>query len=70
MVGMREGIGHCLDEGRDFIKGLRLAVADIETVERVLRDGGVSSLRHGGRLVVPPQAAFGATLIFEASSAI
>ena len=52
------------------LKGLRLAVADIETVERVLRDGGVSSLRHGGRLVVPPQAAFGATLIFEASSAI
>lgn len=52
------------------LRGLRFAVADIEAVERVLRDNDVASLRHGGRLIVPPQAAFGATLIFEAPSGI
>jgi len=52
------------------LKGLRLSVPDIEAVERTLKSGGVASDRHMGRLVVPPQAAFGATLIFEAPAKI
>ena len=47
------------------LKGLRLAVPDIDATERVLKSGGVASHRHIGRLVVPPEAAFDATLIFE-----
>jgi hypothetical protein len=29
------------------------------------RQAGIKSQRHAGRLVVPPDVAFGATLIFE-----
>jgi catechol 2,3-dioxygenase-like lactoylglutathione lyase family enzyme len=47
------------------LKGLRLAVADLDATERVLRAGGLAPERHIGRLVLLPQAAFGATLIFE-----
>lgn len=47
------------------LKGLRLAVPDIDAVERLLRGNGIASHRHIGRLVVLPEAAFGATLIFE-----
>jgi hypothetical protein len=47
------------------LKGLRLAVADLDATERTLRAGGLTPERRVGRLVVPPQAAFGATLIFE-----
>jgi catechol 2,3-dioxygenase-like lactoylglutathione lyase family enzyme len=52
------------------LKGLRLAVPDIDAAERALRDGGIASHRQMGRLVVPPEAAFGATLIFEAPEKI
>ena len=47
------------------IKGLRLAAPDLDAVERILKANGISSHRQLGRLVVPPEAAFGATLIFE-----
>jgi hypothetical protein len=50
------------------LKGLRLSVPSIDGVERLLSDNGVASHRHLGRLVVPPEAAFGATLIFDAST--
>ncbi len=50
------------------LKGLRLAVPSIDSVERLLRDNEIASHRHLGRLVVPPEAAFGATLIFDAST--
>ncbi|HAO40743.1 MULTISPECIES: VOC family protein [unclassified Afipia] len=59
-----------LDGEGASIKGLRLAVPDIDATERVLKSGGVASHRHIGRLVVPSGAAFGATLIFEAPSKI
>lgn len=59
-----------LDGEGASLKGLRLAVLDIDALERVLRDGGVASHRHIGRLVVPPEAAFGATLIFETPARI
>jgi hypothetical protein len=45
-----------------------LGVPSIDGVERLLRDNGIVSHRHLGRLVVPPEAAFGATLIFDAST--
>lgn len=59
------GVAPGLDGEGASLKGLRLSVPDIDAVERVLKSGGVASHRHTGRLVVPPQAAFGATLIFE-----
>lgn len=59
-----------LDGEGASIKGLRLAVPDIDATERVLNSGGVASHRHIGRLVVQSEAAFGATLIFEAPSKI
>jgi len=48
-----------------LLKGLRLAVADLDALEDVLKAGGVTSHRRAGRIVISPQAAFGATLIFE-----
>lgn len=52
------------------LKGLRLAVPDIDATERALGAGSIASHRQMGRLVVPPEAAFGATLIFEAPEKI
>jgi hypothetical protein len=43
----------------------RFAVADIAQAETLHRQNGIASQRHGGRLVVPPHVAHGATLIFE-----
>ncbi len=59
-----------LDGEGASLKGLRLTVSDIDATERVLKSGGVASHRHIGRLVVPPEAAFGATLIFETPAGI
>lgn len=47
------------------LNGLRLEVADIAQAEALLRKAGLASQRHVGRLVVPPEVACGATLIFE-----
>ena len=47
------------------IAGLRIGVAHLDDVESVLREGEIPSHRQGALLCVPPQAAFGATLIFE-----
>jgi hypothetical protein len=44
---------------------MRFAVANIAQAEAVHSQNGIASLRHGGRLVVPPDIAYGATLIFE-----
>ena len=38
---------------------------NLDDVESVLREGKIPLQRHGAVLVVPPQAAFGVTLIFE-----
>lgn len=51
-------------EGAGFA-GLRIAVDDPLRVERLARRNGVACELRAGRLVVPPQAAFGATLVFE-----
>lgn len=50
------------------LKGLRLAVPSIDELEQQFRKNGIASHRHIGRLIVPPEAAFGATLIFEPST--
>jgi hypothetical protein len=47
------------------LKGLRFAVADIAQAEALHRQNGIASRRHVGRLVVSPDVAFGATLIFQ-----
>jgi len=47
------------------LNGLRFQVTDIAQAERLHRQGGIASQRHVGRLVVPPDIAHGATLIFE-----
>jgi catechol 2,3-dioxygenase-like lactoylglutathione lyase family enzyme len=47
------------------IAGLRLVVADLDAVAALLQRNGIVAHRSLGRLAVPPQAAFGATLIFE-----
>ncbi len=64
------GVAPRLDGEGASLKGLRLSVPDIDAIERALKSGGIASHRHTERLVVPPQAAFGATLIFEAPAKI
>src|ERR1700690_452459 len=49
------------------LDALRLVVADLAHVERLLGASGIASQRHVGRLVIPPEIAHGATLIFEAA---
>jgi hypothetical protein len=47
------------------LNALRFEVADIAQTEALHRQAGIGSPQHVGRLVVPPDVAFGATLIFE-----
>jgi catechol 2,3-dioxygenase-like lactoylglutathione lyase family enzyme len=47
------------------IAGLRMVVADLDAVEALLQRSEIPAHRGLGRLAVPPEAAFGATLIFE-----
>jgi hypothetical protein len=48
------------------LNALRFELADIARAEALHRQNGIASQRHVGRLVVPPEAGCGATLIFEA----
>ena len=50
------------------LNAIRFAVADIGHAEATLAAGGIKPHRLVGRLVVPPDAAFGATLIFQAAN--
>src|ERR1700755_707 len=47
------------------LNAIRFEVADIARVENLLRQNKIAWQGHVGRLVVPPHAAHGATLIFE-----
>ena len=49
------------------MNAVRFAVADLAQTEALHRQNGVAVRRHGARLIVPPEEAFGATLIFEAA---
>jgi hypothetical protein len=55
-----------IDEGMT-LRAIRFAVVDLAHAESLHRQNGIASQRHGGRLVVPPDLAHGATLIFEAT---
>jgi hypothetical protein len=50
------------------LNGLRFAVDDLAQVETLHRQNGLASQRHVGRLVVRPDVACGATLIFETAA--
>ena len=47
------------------LNAMRFAVADISRTAALHRQNGIASRLLAGRLVVPPDAAHGATLIFE-----
>jgi catechol 2,3-dioxygenase-like lactoylglutathione lyase family enzyme len=47
------------------LNAIRFAVADLAKVETLLRQNAIPAQRHVGRLVVAPDIAHGATLIFE-----
>lgn len=49
------------------LSAMRFTVADLAQTEALHRRNGVAVRRHGERLIVPPDVAFGATLIFEAA---
>jgi hypothetical protein len=49
------------------LHALRFEVADIAQAEALHRQNGITSQRRVGRLVVPPDVACGATLVFEAA---
>ena len=51
------------------LNAMRFAVADLAKTEALHRQNGIAVQRHGERLIVPPEDAFGATLIFEAAKA-
>jgi catechol 2,3-dioxygenase-like lactoylglutathione lyase family enzyme len=44
--------------------GLKISVKDLDQIEALLQKSGMACSRHEGRLVIAPDAAFGATLIF------
>ncbi len=48
------------------LKGLRLVVEDVTKVEHLLKRNGIAAHRHVGRVIIAPETAFGATLIFDA----
>jgi hypothetical protein len=66
-VSFRDQFGVSPDlKGEGMVLGaMRFEVADIAQAEASHRRNGIISQRHGGRLVVPPDIAHGATLIFE-----
>jgi hypothetical protein len=47
------------------LRAIRFAVASLAGTESLLQQNGLAVRRHGERLVVPADEAFGATLIFE-----
>ncbi len=51
------------------LNALRMSVGDLDATSAVLRAGGLAAVRHGDSIVVPPAAASGATLVFEAEQA-
>jgi len=47
------------------LNAMRFAVVDIAQAESILAGAGIKAERHLGRLVIRPELAYGATLIFE-----
>jgi Glyoxalase-like domain len=63
----RDLLGLPVEAGGEGItlNAMRFAVADLAETEILHRQNGLAAKRHGERLIVPPDVAFGATLIFE-----
>jgi hypothetical protein len=59
------GVSRAIEGDGMTLNALRFEVLDIAQTESLHRKNGVASQIHVGRLVVPPDTAFGATLIFE-----
>jgi len=49
------------------LNAMRFAVVDLGQTEALYQHNGLAVRRHGSKLIVPPEEAFGATLIFEAA---
>jgi hypothetical protein len=49
------------------LNAIRFVVDDLKQAETLHGQNGVAYRRHGERLIVPPEKAFGATLIFESA---
>ncbi len=54
-----------IGEGMMMLTAMRFSVDDTSHAEAMFRQNGVAVRQHAGRLVVPPDVAYGATLIFE-----
>jgi Glyoxalase-like domain len=65
----RDLFGTSLEAGGEglTLNAIRFAVTDLADTEALHRQNRLAVRRHGGRLIVPPEEAFGATLIFEAT---
>jgi catechol 2,3-dioxygenase-like lactoylglutathione lyase family enzyme len=50
-----------------MLNAMRFAVDDLAQAQALLRQSGLGHRNLDGRLIVPPEIAFGATLIFEAA---
>jgi hypothetical protein len=48
---------------------MRIAVADLDVAEPVLRAGGVAFAQRDGALIISASEAFGAVLVFEQAAA-
>jgi hypothetical protein len=59
------GVSADVEDEEMTLRGLRLAVADLAPIQALHRQNAIASHLHIGRLVVPPDVAHGATLIFE-----
>lgn len=59
------GVSVQLTGGGMTLNAIRFAVADMAQIEALHRQNGIASRRLAGRLVVLPDLAHGATLIFE-----
>ena len=68
-VAFRDRFGVALKASGEgmTLDALRFEVADLARAEALHRRNGVTSQRQMDRLVVPPDAAYGATLVFEGS---
>ena len=65
---LRTGLAPAGGEGA-VLRALRFAAPKLTVAEEILRDAGIAAEWSGTTLVVPPQAAFGATLLFEEEGA-
>jgi hypothetical protein len=66
-VGFNGAFGHAAPPVRNGARlaALRFAAADLATTEDVLQASGVKFAAAGGRLVIAPEQAMGATIVFE-----